>query len=201
VQVCLSSATMPKEILEITDRFMRDPVRILVKAQDLTLDGLKQFFIDVGEPRYKLDTLMDLYECVSVQQCIIFCNRRQTVDWLSDKMVQNDFSVDVIHGGLSMDDRKLRMANFRSGASRVLISTDLLARGIDVNSVSLVINYDLPLNRENYIHRIGRSARYGKKGVAINFVTPGDASILQGLEQFYNTTIEELPADFAESVF
>jgi len=198
VQVCLFSATMPLEILNLTSRFMRDPVKILVKKEQLTLDGIKQFYVAVEREEYKLDTLCDLYETLTITQAIIYCNTRRKVDWLTDKMGQRDFTVSAMHGEMKQDERELIMKEFRSGSSRVLIATDLLARGIDVQQVSLVINYDLPSNRENYIHRIGRSGRFGRKGVAINFVTDEDVRTLREIEQFYNTKVEEMPMDVAE---
>jgi len=198
VQVCLFSATMPIEILNITSRFMRDPVRILVKKEQLTLDGIKQFYVAVEREEYKLDTLCDLYETLTITQAIIYCNTRRKVDWLTDKMGQRDFTVSAMHGEMNQTERELIMKEFRSGSSRVLIATDLLARGIDVQQVSLVINYDLPSNRENYIHRIGRSGRFGRKGVAINFVTDDDVRTLREIEQFYNTKVEEMPMDVAD---
>jgi len=198
VQVCLFSATMPLEILNLTSRFMRDPVKILVKKEQLTLDGIKQFYVAVEREEYKLDTLCDLYETLTITQAIIYCNTRRKVDWLTDKMGQRDFTVSAMHGEMKQDERELIMKEFRSGSSRVLIATDLLARGIDVQQVSLVINYDLPSNHENYIHRIGRSGRFGRKGVAINFVTDEDVRTLREIEQFYNTKVEEMPMDVAE---
>jgi translation initiation factor 4A len=198
VQVCLFSATMPIEILNITSRFMRDPVKILVKKEQLTLDGIKQFYVAVEREDYKLDTLCDLYETLTITQAIIYCNTRRKVDWLTDKMGQRDFTVSAMHGEMNQQERELIMKEFRSGSSRVLIATDLLARGIDVQQVSLVINYDLPSNRENYIHRIGRSGRFGRKGVAINFVTDEDVRTLREIEQFYNTKVEEMPMDVAD---
>jgi len=200
VQVCLFSATMPDDILEISQRFMRDPVRILVKKDELTLDGIKQFYIAVDKEDWKLETLCDLYETLTITQAIIYCNTRRKVDWLTDKMTQRDFTVSAMHGDMSAQDRELIMKEFRSGSSRVLITTDLLARGIDVQQVSLVINYDLPGNRENYIHRIGRSGRFGRKGVAINFVTNDDVRALPEIEAFYNTTIEEMPMNIADLI-
>lgn len=197
IQVCLFSATMPVDILEMTSRFMREPIRILVKKEALTLDGIKQFYVDVQKEENKFDTLCDLYECLTITQAIIYCNTKKKVDWLVDKMTQNDFTVSAMHGDMSMDERQLIMREFRAGASRVLISTDLLARGIDVQSVSLVFNYDLPTDQANYIHRIGRSGRYGRKGVAINFVIEDDVRALRELERFYNTTVEEMPNDVA----
>jgi translation initiation factor 4A len=170
-QVVLLSATMPQDVLEVTTKFMRDPVRILVKKAELTLEGIKQFYIAVEKEEWKLDTLSDLYETVTITQAVIFCNTRRKVDWLTEKLTARDFTVSAMHGDMDQNQRDMIMKEFRSGSSRVLIATDLLARGIDVQQVSLVINYDLPANRENYIHRIGRGGRFGRKGVAINFVT------------------------------
>merc|ERR1719354_718093 len=198
VQVCLFSATMPLDVLEVTQRFMVDPVRILVKKDELTLEGIKQFYIAVDREDWKLDTLCDLYETLTISQAIIYCNTRRKVDWLREQMQERDFTVSCMHGDMDQRERDIIMREFRSGSSRVLITTDLLARGIDVQQVSLVINFALPTNRENYIHRIGRSGRFGRKGVAINFVTDEDVRTLREIEQFYNTKIEEMPMDVAD---
>ncbi|KAL5490238.1 TIF1 [Sanghuangporus weigelae] len=198
-QVVLLSATMPAEVLDVTKKFMRDPIRILVKRDELTLEGIKQFYIAVEKEEWKLDTLCDLYETVTITQAVIFCNTRRKVDWLTDKMHQREFTVSAMHGDMDQKQREVLMKEFRSGSSRVLITTDLLARGIDVQQVSLVINYDLPTNRESYIHRIGRGGRFGRKGVAINFVTTEDVRMLRDIEQFYNTQIDEMPINVATS--
>jgi len=200
VQVTLFSATMPVDILTLTDRFLRNPVRILVKKKELTLDGIKQYFVAVEKEDYKFATLCDLYETMTITQAIIYCNTRRKVNWLTDQMKQRDFTVSAMHGDMDQKDREMIMKEFRSGSTRVLITTDLLARGIDVHSVSLVINYDLPINRENYIHRIGRSGRFGRKGTAINFLTNEDEAQLQEIEQFYHTKVEELPMNIAQAL-
>ncbi|KAL8579646.1 Eukaryotic initiation factor 4A-II [Nucella lapillus] len=198
IQVILLSATMPSDVLEVTQRFMREPVRILVKKEELTLEGIRQFYVQVEREEWKLDTLCDLYETLTITQAVIFCNTRRKVDWLTEKMHSRDFTVSAMHGDMDQKERDVIMREFRTGSSRVLITTDLLARGIDVQQVSLVINYDLPANRENYIHRIGRGGRFGRKGVAINFVTNEDTRTLHDIEQFYNTTIEEMPMNVAD---
>jgi len=200
VQVCLFSATMPLDVLEVSQRFMRDPVRILVKKDELTLEGIKQFYIAVEKEEWKLDTLCDLYETLTITQAIIYCNTRRKVDWLQEQMQERDFTVSCMHGDMDQRERDIIMREFRSGSSRVLITTDLLARGIDVQQVSLVINFDLPTNRENYIHRIGRSGRFGRKGVAINFLTEGDVRYLRDIEQFYQTEITEMPMNVADLI-
>ena len=192
-QVVLVSATLPHDVLEITTKFMTDPVRILVKRDELTLEGIKQFFVAVEKEDWKFDTLCDLYDTLTITQAVIFCNTRRKVDWLTDRMRENNFQVSSMHGEMQQRERDTIMSEFRQGGSRVLITTDVWARGIDVQNVSLVINYDLPTNRENYIHRIGRSGRFGRKGVAINFVTTEDVKTLRDIEQYYSTQIDEMP--------
>ncbi|KAF9402918.1 translation initiation factor eIF4A [Mortierella sp. AD011] len=199
-QIVLLSATMPADVMEVTTKFMRDPVRILVKQDELTLEGIKQFYVAVEKEEWKLDTLCDLYETVTITQAVIFCNTRRKVDWLTEKLTARDFTVSAIHSDMEQVHREVIMKEFRSGSSRVLIATDLLARGIDVQQVSLVINYDIPTNKENYIHRIGRGGRFGRKGVAINFVTAEDTRMLREIEQFYSTQILEMPMNVADLI-
>jgi translation initiation factor 4A len=198
VQCTIFSATMPLEVLEVTRKFMRDPIRILVKKDELTLEGIKQFFVATEREEWKLETLCDLYTTLTITQAIIYCNTRRKVDWLTEQMQSRDFTVSSMHGDMDQRERDIIMREFRSGSTRVLITTDLLARGIDVQQVSLVINYDLPTNRENYIHRIGRSGRFGRKGVSINFITQGDVRYLRDIEEFYHTQIEEMPSNVAD---
>jgi translation initiation factor 4A len=200
VQVCLFSATMAPEILDMTTKFMRDAVRILVKKDELTLEGIRQFYIAIEKEEWKLDTLCDLYETLTITQAIIYCNTRRKVDYLADQMAKRDFTISTMHAELDQKERDLIMREFRSGSSRVLISTDLLARGIDVQQVSLVINFDLPSNLENYLHRIGRSGRFGRKGVAINMVTNADVRTMKEIEKYYHTQIEEMPMDIADLI-
>jgi len=200
VQSCIFSATMPLDVLEVTSKFMRDPIRILVKKDELTLEGIRQFYIATEREEWKLETLCDLYTTLTITQAIIYCNTRRKVDYLTEEMQKRDFTVSSMHGDMDQRERDLIMREFRSGSSRVLITTDLLARGIDVQQVSLVINHDLPTNRENYIHRIGRSGRFGRKGVAINFITPADLKYLRDIEEFYHTQVEEMPSNVADLI-
>ncbi|KAL5158252.1 Eukaryotic initiation factor 4A-III A [Glycine soja] len=197
LQVCLISATLPHEILEMTNKFMTDPVRILVKRDELTLEGIKQFFVAVEREEWKFDTLCDLYDTLTITQAVIFCNTKRKVDWLTEKMRNNNFTVSSMHGDMPQKERDAIMGEFRAGTTRVLITTDVWARGLDV---SLVINYDLPNNRELYIHRIGRSGRFGRKGVAINFVKSDDIKILRDIEQYYSTQIDEMPMNVADLI-
>lgn len=198
IQVALFSATMPPEILDMTNKFMRNPVRILVKNEQLTLDGIKQYYISIDREEWKFETLVELYKHVEIGQCMIFANKKERVIELANKLRALGFVVSEMHGDMEMVDRDRIMKEFRTGSSRVLISTDLLGRGIDIQQVNLIINYDLPTQKEKYIHRIGRSGRFGRRGVAINFVTPADAPFLVDLKQYYSTQIEELPVDLTD---
>ncbi|OMO66225.1 hypothetical protein COLO4_30690 [Corchorus olitorius] len=200
IQVGVFSATMPPEALEMTREFMNKPVTILVKRDELALEGIKQYYVNVEKEERKLETLCDLlYEnlAISTQSVMIFVNTRRKVDWLTDRMRSRDHTVLATHEDMNENTRDIIMREFRSGSSRVLITTDHLARGIDVQHVSLVINYDLPTQPENYLHRIGRSGRFGRKAVAINFVTRDDERLLLDIGKFYNVVIEELPSNVA----
>lgn len=199
-QIVVVSATLPPEVLEITTKFMTEPVRVLVRRDELTLEGIKQFFVAVEKEEWKFDTLCDLYDTLTITQAVIFCNTKRKVDWLTEKMRQANFTVSAMHGEMPQKERDAIMTEFRQGASRVLITTDVWARGIDVQQVSLVINYDLPTNREAYLHRIGRSGRFGRKGVAINFVRDEDVKALRDIEQYYATQIDEMPMNVTELI-
>ncbi|KAH9104854.1 hypothetical protein LEN26_002749 [Aphanomyces euteiches] len=199
-QVLLISATLPADVLEMTKKFMNEPVKVLVKRDELTLEGIKQFFVAVEKEEWKFDTLCDLYDTLTITQAVIFCNTKRKVDWLTGKMREANFTVASMHGDMPQNERDAIMQEFRSGGSRVLITTDIWGRGLDVQQVSLVICYDLPSNRELYIHRIGRSGRFGRKGVAINFVKDEDIRILRDIEQFYSTQIDEMPMNVADLI-
>lgn len=200
VQVVLLSATIPHELMKITEQFMRSPIQILVKNEELTLEGIKQYYVDTEQQEHKLSILVDLYNSISVNQAMIFCNSKRTVNFLAEKLAQQNFTVSPLHGDMSQEERNAILKRFRTGETRVLLTTDLLARGIDVQQVSLVINYDMPIDIENYIHRIGRSGRFGRKGIAINFVNENDKPTLARINAFYNTVIEELPQDIAQKL-
>jgi translation initiation factor 4A len=195
-QIALFSATMPKEIIQITSNFMNNPAKILVKREELTLEGIRQYYIPMKK-EWKIEILLNLYKMMEITQAIIYCNSKKTVDFVTEELTKKGFVVSSMHSELPQQERDKVMREFRLGASRVLVTTDLLARGIDVYQVSLVINYDIPRQKETYIHRIGRSGRFGRKGTAINFVTPEDKDDLEEIQKFYNTTIEELPSDLS----
>ena len=196
IQVALFSATLPSNIYEITDRFMRDPVKISIVAELLTLDGIKQYFVALNDDVQKYDTLKDIYEKISLSQCIIYCNSVKRVADLYDAMKEDNFPVCCIHSNMEKCDREVALDEFRIGSARVLISSNVTARGIDVQQVNTVINFDLPRDPHTYLHRIGRSGRWGRKGTAINFITKRDVPNIKDIESYYKIQIEELPSTF-----
>ena len=199
-QVGLFSATFPQELMELTTQFMNQPEQILVKREQLTLDGISQFYINVQHNHWKYDVLTDIYNTIQIAQCIIYINSKNRLNEIYNQLNRENFPVGMIHGNLMTREREEIMNQFRQGEIRILLSTDLLSRGIDIQQLSLVINYDLPIQKETYIHRIGRSGRYGRKGVAINFVTERDMSDLEELQSFYNTKIEVMPENIADII-
>ena len=199
-QICIFSATMPNAALELTEKFMKNPNKLLVKSDEITLEGIRQFYLGVEQENWKTATLFDLYENLSLKQTIIFCNSKRKAEWLKDTLTEENFTVSCIHSDLPQVVRDKTMKNFRTGNSRVLIATDVIARGIDIQQVEIVINFDIPRETETYIHRIGRSGRFGRKGLAINFVTDKEFNHLEKIQQFYHTTIEPLPENIKELI-
>ena len=195
VQIALFSATLPPEVTEISTKFMRDPVKVLVKAEMLTLEGIEQYYVALEADDQKYATLKDLFGILSLSQAIIYCNSVRRVADLHDAMRDDDFPVAQIHSGMEREEREKAFASFKAGETRVLISSNVTARGIDVQQVSTVINFDVPRCVHTYLHRIGRSGRWGRKGRAINFVTQRDTRKMEEIERHYATNIRELPAD------
>lgn len=195
IQVALFSATMPPNIDSIINRIVRNPVRILVKSEMLTLEGIRQFYVAVDDDGQKYETLKHLFSYLSVSQCIIYCNSVKRVCDLYDAMIQDKFPVCCIHSSMTKEERFQSFTEFKNGSSRVLISTNVTSRGIDIQQVSTVINFDVPHCIDNYLHRIGRSGRWGRKGVGINFVTRRDIDQLRRIEQHYDSQINEMPED------
>jgi len=196
IQICLFSATLPNEIQSLTEKFLREPIKILVKTEQVTLEGIRQFYVAIENDNQKYDTLKDLFEQISVSQCIIYCNSIKRVTDLCEALQKDNFPVGCIHSGMEKEDRQKSYDDFIKGGSRVLISSNLTARGIDVQQVSTVINFDVPNDIHTYIHRIGRSGRWGRKGMGINFITRRDVRKIKEIEEYYETQIEELPSKF-----
>ena len=200
IQVVLFSATMPPELYTLTEKFMRSPVNIQVKADQLTLEGIQQHYVALDDDVQKYLTLKDLFKTISVSQCIIFCNSTKRVADLHEAMLFDGFPVCCIHSGMEKGDRDKAYQDFKAGVHRVLISSNVTARGIDIQQVSTVINFDMPQDVHIYLHRIGRSGRWGRKGVGINFVTRRDMRIKKEIEMYYSTIITELPVNFMEGI-
>jgi translation initiation factor 4A len=201
IQVALFSATLPANIFPIIDKIMRNPVKICVKAEQLTLEGISQYYVAVDDDIQKYDTLKHIYKYVSVSQCIIYCNSIKRVSDLYEAMKEDDFPVCCLHSNMDRIDRDESFKEFKNGKSRVLISSNVTARGIDIQQVSIVINFDVPKDIHTYLHRIGRSGRWGRKGVGINFITRRDVNKIKEIESYYGCEIKEIPLnlDFLES--
>jgi len=195
IQVGLFSATMPNELQSLTDKFMRNPVRILVKSEMLTLEGIKQYYVALNDDTQKYATLKDIFNIISMSQCIIYCNSIKRVMDLTDAMINDGFPVCCIHSNMDKTKRDEAYMDFKAGKHRVLISSNVTSRGIDVQQVRTVLNFDLPKCIFNYLHRIGRSGRWGRKGTAINFVTRWDIKTMKDIERHYHTIVEELPSN------
>jgi translation initiation factor 4A len=195
VQVCLFSATLPDGINGIVEKIMRNPVQIYVKREQLTLEGIRQFYVALDDDRQKYNTLKHLYSFINMSQTIIYCNSIKRVQDLYEAMCEDSFPVCRIHSNMEKSERDKAFNYFRSGSSRVLISSNVTARGIDIQQVSVVINFDIPKCVHNYLHRIGRSGRWGRKGVGINFITRRDIQQIKRIEEHYATQIQELPED------
>jgi translation initiation factor 4A len=197
VRCALFSATMNDDVIEFAEKLLSNPVRILISPEEVNLKGITQYRVDLDREDWKFEVLLDLYKNINITQALIYCNKRQKAEWLAEKMTAAGFPITCIHGDMEVKDRMERMTAFRKGDTRVLISTDLLARGIDVQQVSLVINYELPSQIDNYIHRIGRSGRYGRKGTAINLLCNDDMRSMAELEKYFKITVGQLPQDLS----
>lgn len=200
IQVGLFSATLMPDILQITNKFMRDPVKILVKSEALTLEGINQYYIAVDDDLTKYECIKDLFSSFSISQCIIYCNSVKRVEDLYDAMLKDDYPVGRIHSGMEKEERTYNFQLFKTGKNRVLISSNVTARGIDIQQVSTVVNFDIPKCVATYLHRIGRSGRWGRKGIGINLVTKRDIKLMRDIEQHYATEIKEMPINWAETL-
>ncbi len=196
IQVVLISATMSMNLFNASKKFTHDPIKVLLKNNEVIVDLISQFYLDVETEELKFDTLLDLYNLVSTSQAIIFCNTIRKVEWLEQNLKQNNFPITVIHSNMNQTERDNTVKDFRDGKTRLLLTTDLLSRGIDIPQVNMVINYDLPLSKETYVHRIGRCGRFDKKGVAITMVKmsdPTDVKTFNKMKHFYKMDIKEMP--------
>ena len=195
-QIAIFSATLPPYILEMTDKFMNNPVKITMEPEKLNLEGIEQFYLALNDDNEKYDTLKKLFDFLTVNQSIIYVNSVQRVEDLYNAMVADGYSVVSIHSSMKREEREKSFKDFRTGTYRVLISSNVTSRGIDIQQVSIVINFDIPRSVNTYLHRIGRSGRWGRKGTAINFITRQDVGYMKRIESHYKSNIQELPSEF-----
>jgi len=193
-QTMLLSATLPPPVLRLAQRYMQDPVNINLSPVKVTVENIRQHYITVEEER-KFDLLLRVLDRERPRQCIIFCQRKRSADELYRELKQKTKRTATMHGDLPQSMRDRIMQAFRDGKVVNLVATDVVGRGIDVTNISHIINYDLPEDPENYVHRIGRTGRMGADGVAIAFVTPEQGKQLTAIEAFINTQIDEQRID------
>lgn len=191
VQTAIFSATIPREVISITSQFMNNPLHLTIKAQDLTLEGIKQYFIAAKDDQNKYEQLRELFNRIDNTQSIIFVNGINRVNSLHEAMEKDQFQACKIHSSLTKEDRANALKEIKNGSCNILISSDLTARGIDIQQISLVINFDIPRDVNTYLHRIGRSGRWGRKGDAINFICERDVYMMKKIENHYKVNIEE----------
>jgi translation initiation factor 4A len=199
-RVALFSATMPEQVVEVANKILSNPVRVLIKPAAVRLEGIQQFFIPLDREDHKFECICDLYKNLNISQAVIFCNKRQKAEMLADKMTAQGYPVTCLHGELEKPERTRRMKQFIEGSTRVMVATDIIARGIDVQQISLVINYELPTNRENYVHRIGRAGRFGRKGTTINMLLPEEEGMMKDISEHYDMKVLPLPDSISNLV-
>lgn len=197
-KVALFSATMPETVIEVANKILNNPVRILIPPTSVRLEGIQQFYVVLQREDHKFECICDLYKHLNITQAVIFCNKRQKAEMLAEKMSAQGYPITCLHGELEKNERSRRMEQFTRGNTRVMIATDIIARGIDVQQISLVINYELPSNRENYVHRIGRAGRYGRKGTTINLLLPEEEEMMTDICDHYGMKLEPLPNDLSK---
>lgn len=200
MNIALFSATIPNDIMNVSNKFMNNPKMITLKPEELTLDCIQQYYVAVRSDTDKFDVLKDLFSILEINQSIIYVNSKSRVDDLHYAMTNEGFPVCCIHSSMDKSTRDDALTKFRNGQFRVLISSGVTARGIDVQQVSTVINFDIFKNVHTYLHAIGRSGRYGRKGLAINFVTKYDINLMKRIEKHYKIDIKELPANVKELI-
>jgi len=199
-RVALFSATMPEQVVEVANKILNHPVRVLIKPAAVRLEGIQQFFVPLDREDHKFECICDLYKNLNISQAVIFCNKRQKAEMLAERMTAQGYPVTCLHGELEKPERTRRMKQFIEGSTRVMVATDIIARGIDVQQISLVINYELPTNRENYVHRIGRAGRFGRKGTTINMLLPEEEGMMKDISEHYDMKVVPLPDSISNLV-
>lgn len=192
-QICIFSATFTKETLLLTEKFLRDPYRVTVVNEQLSVKDIVQYQIRVGYEENKFRTLLDLFTKLAYNQMIIFVRSVRAAENLRNWLMDKEHQAGLVHGKMESTERENVLKEFRLSHFKILIATDLMCRGIDIDDLRLVINYDMPDDKATYLHRVGRSGRYGGKGVAINFCTHNDAINVEAIKREYKISIEDMP--------
>jgi ATP-dependent RNA helicase DeaD len=192
-QLSLFSATIDKSVMNVCHRYMKNPEKILVSKDEIALEQLNQYYIVINS-RNKLEYLLRMMQSHNVQKAIIFCNTRRSTDWLARKLRANRYSAEPLHAGFTQAQRDRVTNAFRNGRFDLLIATDVAARGLDIQGITHIINYDVPLDAPVYFHRVGRTARNGGEGTAITLVGYGEIPDLNRIKTLTKTNIEELEA-------
>ena len=188
VQTVLFSATMSRDILEITSKYQKEPVHIKIAHKEITVPSIEQYYLEVN-PSNKLEVLSRLIDVHNVKLCLVFCNTKRMVDELASSLQGRGYSAEALHGDMRQEYRDKVMAQFRKGNIEILIATDVAARGIDVDNIEAVFNYDLPNDVEYYVHRIGRTGRAGRTGKSFTFITGREITKLKDIQRFTRSTI------------
>lgn len=201
-QLLLFSATYEQEVMRFATSVVPDPIIIRLRREEESLDNIKQYYVDCVTPEKKYEALANLYGSLTIGQAMVFCHTRKSVNWLAEKMSKDGHAVALLTGELEIEQRLSILNRFREAKEKVLITTNVAARGIDVEQVTIVVNYDMPidmLNRpdfETYLHRIGRTGRFGKKGLAINFVDGHRTKMMvEKIGEHFGREIERLDVD------
>ncbi|WP_088034801.1 DEAD/DEAH box helicase [Evansella clarkii] len=193
------SATLPKDVENLCHKYMENPRHIEIASSGITTASIEHHLIEVN-PKEKLTLLKDISVVENPDSCIVFCNTKENVDAVFSELERANYSCEKLHGGLEQEDRFSVMDGFKKGNFRYLIATDVAARGIDVDNVTLVINYDVPMEKEGYVHRTGRTGRSGNEGKAITLATPNDGKYLKGIEKYIGFSIPLMEAPLKEEV-
>ncbi|MFB7141939.1 DEAD/DEAH box helicase [Gottfriedia sp. NPDC056225] len=193
------SATLPKDVENLCHTYMKDPIQIEIESTGVTADAIEHFLIEVKEDE-KMSLLQDVTVVENPESCLIFCRTKENVDAVYSQLEQANYSCERLHGGLEQEDRFAIMEGFKMGNFRYLIATDVAARGIDIDNVTLVINYDVPMEKESYVHRTGRTGRAGNKGKAITFSTPFEGKFIKGIEKYIGFEIPTTEAPTQQEV-
>eukprot|EP00340_Litonotus_pictus_P004716 CAMPEP_0170529538 /NCGR_PEP_ID=MMETSP0209-20121228/24533_1 /TAXON_ID=665100 ORGANISM="Litonotus pictus, Strain P1" /NCGR_SAMPLE_ID=MMETSP0209 /ASSEMBLY_ACC=CAM_ASM_000301 /LENGTH=519 /DNA_ID=CAMNT_0010821615 /DNA_START=26 /DNA_END=1585 /DNA_ORIENTATION=- len=193
-QIIVFSNTPPKEVISAIKPWMMNPLQISSKNEKLSLEGVRQYYLIV-EPDYKTELLLNLYKMIDINQALVFSNNKKTVEIINLELSKRGFAVSVYHPELIQQEKEKQLKDFKQGLTRVLVTTDCLTRNFDVYQIDLLVNYDIPNSKDFYINRIGRSRKYGRKGIAINFITNEQKDFLEEIEDHYDIKIGELPND------